>query len=70
MTEKLRGELKKLRSDALEAEMLHQQALGDVMEQHLLEISARRADVDAGLSRYESIMQKIWNCKISHDKKR
>lgn len=54
MTEKLRGELKKLRSDALEAEMSHQQALGNIMEQNLRELSAQRGDVDAGLSRYVS----------------
>lgn len=51
MTEKLRGELKKLRSDAIDAEMQHQQALSAVTEQHLLELSAQRGDVDAGLGR-------------------
>ena len=59
MTEKLRGELKKLRSDALEAEMQHQQALGAVMEQHLLELSAQRGDVDAGLGRYVCYLDSV-----------
>jgi hypothetical protein len=50
--DKLRSELKKLRADALEAEMSHQKALGVALERSLEELSLQRTEIEAVYNRH------------------